>query len=236
MTTNDDEIDLVDIEEYARAGKHKPRAASRYRFRIDRQHFETEKPVLTGREILAFAGKTPETYLLSQKTRKGAAIQIAADETVDLRDNCVERFMTVPREATEGRELRRQFKLPIEDQEFLSSRDGEWESILDNGTQWVILENFKVPAGYNHRSVRASIRIVANYPDAPLDMVYFNPPLARTDGKPIGTLSTLIIAGEGFQQWSRHRNGANAWRPGEDCLATHCLHAEGWLTDELKKR
>lgn len=229
------EADLVDIEEYARAGREKP-DAKRYRFRVDKAHFESAKPVLTGREILAFAGKTPESHLLSKKIAGGSPAQVGPDEEVDLRTKGVERFMTVPREATEGRDLRRQFKLPAEDMEFLSSRGEDWECILDGSTQWVILMNFQVPDGYNHQYVRAAIRIVPGYPDAPLDMVYFNPALARADGRPIGALSDTSIAGEVFQQWSRHRNGASAWRPGEDGLATHCLYAEGWLTDEFKKR
>jgi hypothetical protein len=229
------EVDLVDIEEYARAGKDKP-PAKLYRFRVDKAHFESAAPLLTGREILAFAGKTPESHLLSMKIAGGSPVQVGADQQVDLRDKGVERFMTVPREATEGRELKREFSLPSDDVEFLNSRGEDWECIVDASAQWVVLANFRVPNGYNHPLVRAAIHIAPGYPDAPLDMVYFSPALSRADGQPIGALSDTSIAGEVFQQWSRHRTGASAWRPGEDGLATHCLHAEGWLMDELKKR
>src|SRR4051812_40039991 len=63
---DEEELELLDVEEYARAGKDKPRAR-RYRIRIDRAHYETANPTPTGREILALANKTPETHLLSQK-------------------------------------------------------------------------------------------------------------------------------------------------------------------------
>ena len=55
MTGQDDqELDVLDIEEYARAGKEKPKAR-RYRVRIDRTHYETTNPNPSGREILALA-------------------------------------------------------------------------------------------------------------------------------------------------------------------------------------
>lgn len=234
MSTNEEEVELLDVEEYAKAGKDKPKA-KRYRIRIDRAHHETTNPKPNGREILALAGKTPETHLLSQKVTGGAPIPIAADQEVDLRAKGVERFMTVPREATEGRPLRRTFKLPSEDNEFLENRGEPWETIIDGGTQWVLMDGFVIPPGYNATRATAAVRIIANYPETALDMVYFDPHLARADGKPINALTTIAIDGRRFQQWSRHRPG-HSWRIGEDNLATHCAYALGWLTDELKKR
>lgn len=233
--TDKEELELLDVEEYARAGKEKPKAR-RYRIRIDRAHYETSNPNPTGREILALAGKTPETHLLSQKVTGGAPVTIEPDQKVDLRAKGVERFMTVPREATEGREFRRQFKLPADDVEFLEGRGETWEAITDGGTQWVFLNRFQLPLGFNVTHATAAIRIVGGYPDAALDMVYFEPHLTRADGKAINALSQLLIEGRSFQQWSRHRPPSNPWRVGEDCLATHCAYAVGWLADEMKKR
>jgi hypothetical protein len=234
MTAQEEELELLDVEEYAKAGKDKPKAR-RYRIRIDRPHYETTDPKPNGRQILALAGKTPETHLLSQKVTGGAPIPIAADQEVDLRAKGVERFMTVPREATEGRELRRQFKLPAEDMEFLEGRGQEWETVVDGGAQWVLMQGFFIPSGYNVGQATAAIRIIANYPEAALDMVYFEPHLSRADGKSINALSAYTLDGRNFQQWSRHRPG-NSWRVGEDNLATHCTYAMGWLKDELTKR
>ncbi len=235
MTDREDaEIEVLDVEEFAKGGKPKPKA-KRYRIRIDRERFELTNPMPTGREILTLAGKTPETHLLSQKVAGGAPVAIGPDQKVDLRAPGVERFMTIPREATEGRELRRQFKPTSDDREFLEERGEPWEAVVEGGTQWVLLHNFDLPPGFNVPRATAAIRLVPGYPQAALDMVYFEPPLKRVDGKPVNAVSSLTIDGRDFQQWSRHRP-ASAWRPGEDCLATHCAYAFGWLTDEFKKR
>lgn len=47
----------MDVEEHGKAGKPVPRAKS-YRIRIDKGHYVVGSPTLTGREILALAGKT----------------------------------------------------------------------------------------------------------------------------------------------------------------------------------
>src|SRR6267143_239056 len=94
-------VEEVDIEECAKAGKPVP-PARRYRLRIDRELRVTENPTPTGREILGLVAKTPEGYVRSMKLHGGHAKPIGADEHVDLRQPGVERFMTIPRDATEG--------------------------------------------------------------------------------------------------------------------------------------
>jgi hypothetical protein len=97
-------IELADIEEYAKRGERPPRAHL-YKFRVDDQYYTTPKAELTGREILAFAGKTPEAYQLRERLRGGKVVAIAPDEIVDLCRHGVERFMTIPRENTDGGNL-----------------------------------------------------------------------------------------------------------------------------------
>jgi hypothetical protein len=94
-------VEEVDIEEYAKSGRVVP-VARRYRIRIDKEQRVTERPELTGRQILALVAKTPEQFILSQKLRGGHAKTIGPDEVVNLREPGVERFMTLPRDATEG--------------------------------------------------------------------------------------------------------------------------------------
>lgn len=91
----------VDIEELSKAGKPVP-VARRYRIRIDKEYRVTEKPQLTGREILSLVDKKPEGFILSQKLRGGQVKVIGPNEVVDLRQPGVERFMTTPRDTTEG--------------------------------------------------------------------------------------------------------------------------------------
>ncbi len=94
-------MEEVDVEEYAKAGKPVP-PARRYKLRIDKEFKVTENPSPTGRQILALVGKTPESFALSMKLHSGHAKPVGADEPVDLRQPGVERFMTIPRDATEG--------------------------------------------------------------------------------------------------------------------------------------
>jgi hypothetical protein len=131
--------------------------------------------------------------------------------------------------------MRRQFALPENDQAHLDAHGLPWETIISNGGRWVLIHTFPVPGGYNHSSVDIAVKIEPGYPDTQLDMVYFYPPLARLDGSPIGALSSQVIDGKGFQRWSRHRTGANPWRPGEDDLSSHLSLIEYWLERELKK-
>jgi hypothetical protein len=94
--------ELIDVEEYAKAGREIPRA-KRYRIRIDKQHYEVEVASMTGRQLLALAGKTPaERYRIDEKLRGGQARRIGLDETADFTAPGVERFMTLPLDQTEG--------------------------------------------------------------------------------------------------------------------------------------
>jgi hypothetical protein len=96
------EVDEEDLEAAAKAGRV-PRRAKRYRLRVDREHFVVANPIITGREILTLAGKVPpERFLLTQKLSGGRAEKIDLDEVVDLRKPGVERFMTLPKDQTEG--------------------------------------------------------------------------------------------------------------------------------------
>ena len=91
----------IDLEEYAKAKKPVPKHP-KYRIRVDRTHFVVEGPGLTGGEILALAGKSPATHMLSQKLHGGQVTPVAADQYVDFTTPGIERFMTLPLDTTEG--------------------------------------------------------------------------------------------------------------------------------------
>ncbi len=129
--------------------------------------------------------------------------------------------------------MRREFKLPQEDREFLDARGFIWETIVSGSEQWLVIHDFPVPAGYNVDKATAAVLIIAGYPDAPLDMVYFLPHLARQDNRSMPNLTPRVIDGKNFQQWSRHRTGENPWRPGDDCISTHLALVNHFLKNEL---
>ena len=54
-----EETDVIDVEIHAREGKAVPKAKS-YRIRIDKEFKVIHQEKITGKEILALVGKTPE--------------------------------------------------------------------------------------------------------------------------------------------------------------------------------
>jgi len=129
--------------------------------------------------------------------------------------------------------MRRQFQLSEEDEACLAARSGSWEAIVENNTKWVIIPDYPIPEGYNHRSASAALRISPSYPDDQIDMVYFYPALALTSGRAIRQLTPHALDGKQYQQWSRHRKPGE-WRPGIDNICTHLLQVDGWLEKELR--
>ena len=131
--------------------------------------------------------------------------------------------------------IRRQFILAARDREFLDTRGLKWETIIDAGSQWLLIYDYVVPDGYNTERATLALMIQSGYPDAQIDMVYFSPPLSRISGQPINAISSQQLDGKNFQRWSRHRTGQNPWKPAEDDVSTHLLLVEGWLEKELTR-
>lgn len=131
--------------------------------------------------------------------------------------------------------MRREFSLPADDMEWLDSRGGAYELVAAPDGLRVVLHDVPVPAGYNVASVSAYFKIDAGYPDSQIDMVYFYPDLALTNGRAIGALSPESFDGKTWQRWSRHRTQTNPWRPGVDGLATQYALMQDWLERELTK-
>jgi len=132
--------------------------------------------------------------------------------------------------------MRRQFQLPEEDVIFLDSLALEWETINDQGMQWVVINDYPVAKGYNLDKISVAIKIETGYPRSPLDMAYFFPALQRLDGIAINALSGQAIDGKQFQRWSRHRSGSNPWREGIDDLSTHMSLVRFWFEQEFIKK
>jgi hypothetical protein len=93
--------ELIDLEQWAKAGR-KPQRAKRYRIRIDKEYKVVEVDSMTGWEILALVGKTPEKYLLSQKLHGGVVEPIKPDQVVEFHRHAIERFQTLALDPTEG--------------------------------------------------------------------------------------------------------------------------------------
>jgi hypothetical protein len=138
----------------------------------------------------------------------------------------------------EETEVRRDFRLPAEDEAFMEATELRWETIAEGaGDQMVrrlVIYGFQIPAGYNIAVADLFLRIEPLYPDTQIDMVYFHPALAKASGGAIGALSVEPFDEKQWQRWSRHRTGQNPWRPGLDSVETHLALVRTWLTRELR--
>jgi len=231
-------IEIVELEDHARKHGTEAPHAKHYAFRVDKERIVVSTPTITGTEILAKVGKTPEKFKLYQHKRGHQPIPISPEHVVNLREPGVERFTTMPRDTTEGREaacLRQDFRLPESDEAYLTGLNLPWEAVLDGKSRWLIIHDWKIPSGYNHEKTRLAVLIPDNYSDTQIDMVYFSHQLSRTDGVGIKNLSNMSICGAIWQQWSRHRTGANPWRAGVDDLANHLALVDEWLRREFTK-
>lgn len=93
--------ELIELEAWVKAKKG-PRKAKKYIIRIDNQKFTVSVHSMTGTEILALVNKTPDKYKIHEWFPGHVEKEIKPDEVVEFHRCEVERFMTNPREATEG--------------------------------------------------------------------------------------------------------------------------------------
>jgi len=232
----EEELELVEIELHFREHPDKrPPRAKKYRIRVDTQKIDMSVPEPTGRQILEAAGKVPpEKYLLNQKIC-GQMKAIGLDDKVDLRAPGVERFVTLPKDQTEGRSsARRAFALPEEDTDLLNAGDYDWETV-ESGGRWLLIHEFPVLPGFTLPFTSAAIQIPSGYPSAALDMIYFHPAIVRLDGRAIpATQATQAIDGKAWQRWSRHYTQANPWKLGEYNVVTHLNLALTWVEAAAK--
>lgn len=225
---------IIDIEDFSKNSKKVPSGHS-YRIKIDKENYVVDQESITGRELLELANKTPYTkWLINLRLHGGGVKKIDYDEEVDLTMPGIEKFVTLPCDQTDGEELRKQFSLPEEDLVFLSANNLKWEAIVENGrVRWLIIKDFEIPNGYNKSHSNIALRIEPGYPVSQIDMVYFNPHLVPVNGKQINALANMQIDGNTWQRWSRHRTGANPWRPGLDDISTHLSLVDFWLKKEI---
>jgi hypothetical protein len=105
LVIEDGEIreEIIEIEEYAKAGRTPHPRARGYLIRVDKQKILIDRTKLTGREILEAAGKKPpKDYILRQVIRGGGLEKIELDQIVDLARHGVEKFKTMLKTAKDG--------------------------------------------------------------------------------------------------------------------------------------
>ena len=104
METNrkENEILVIDVEVYSREGKTVP-PGHHYIITVDSTKYTVKQECMTGREILALAGKMPvERFQLNQRFKGGKVVKIGYDQKVCFTETGIEKFMTIPLDQTEG--------------------------------------------------------------------------------------------------------------------------------------
>lgn len=81
----------------------KPVPGETYRFMVMNVQYQTHKKFITGREVCEIAGLIPpENYKLDMKMKGNKYREITLDETVDLSEPGLEKFVYITRDQTEG--------------------------------------------------------------------------------------------------------------------------------------
>jgi hypothetical protein len=130
---------------------------------------------------------------------------------------------------------RREFQLPDEDEDFLNDRQYDWETVVDEESQWLMIHGWTLPPGYSESGVSVALLVPPSYPDGQIDMMYLRPAVARLDGKAIGALADQPIRGETWQRWSRHRTAENPWIMGTDNVSSHLTLVDDWFKREFER-
>ena len=207
------------------------------KIKIDGKMYEVDRASMTGKELLELAEKHPYTkYGISKRMKGNKLVSVEYDEEVDLSEPGLEKFVTLPYEQTEGEGLERAFSFNEDDTFFLEKQGLPYETIKEGTANWLLIHDFPIPKGYNIDKTTAAISIPRGYPDTPLDMVYFYPPLSLNSGKIIPATNCLVnIRDKQYQRWSRHFTAQNPWRAGTDNLNTFCLYIQNWIKKELAR-
>lgn len=157
---------------------------------------------------------------------------------VDLNNPGIERIRLMQRNVDNGEmpasNMRREFRLLAVDETHLTATRLKWETVTCDGRRWLVVHDYPLLPGYVPTTVKLALDIPMDYPQAQIDMFYFDPAVARGDGAVIpSTQVTAVIDGIQFQGWSRHRNGAHPWDPLTDNVATHLALVEHSLAREF---
>jgi len=173
---------------------------------------------------------------LRLKIAGGKPQPVKLTDIVDLRRHGLEKFRAIKSGQGEGESQGRRDAPTLDhDRVFLDGYALQWE-IIEDGSIWILIHNFRLPDGYSESHVLLAIRLEGGYPLSALDMFYVFPQVRRRDGRPIAQANVVQhIDGRDFQRWSRHRTPDNPWVAGQDSLETHIYLVEEALEAELMK-
>ncbi|MYN04534.1 hypothetical protein GTP41_20795 [Pseudoduganella sp. DS3] len=231
--------DLVDLDS-AGVERFVSRPAS-WQLNVQGVVINSESPTISVRDALITAKfDVTQGWQIFLKVVDKPKKQVDLDTIVDLREPGIEKLRLTPKEVINGEAgpaERRDFALLDVDEDHLDSLSARWETVLDSGRRWLIIDSYDVPYGYTSGSTRLALEIPPTYPGAQIDMFYVYPPLALSDGREIlATQVRATIQGIEFHGWSRHRGPSpgSEWKIGVDNVVTHLALVESALQKEVE--
>ena len=100
--------------------------------------------------------------------------------------------------------------LPEADVAYLSGLSVEHRVEVEANMTCVVLLDWPLPAGFNHRTVDVLVRLPAGYPDVAPDMWWFDPLVLTADGAALPRTNEFeSYLGRRWQRWSRHLSGGS---------------------------
>lgn len=215
------------------SGPHK------WKLRVQGVHLTYTTPHVKVADAMKDAGFDPtkawNIFLLVAGEEKKV---VESSFVVDLRTPGIEKIRLMQRNVDNGEghstPIRQGFQLLPADERYLNALGLVWSTIVDGERRWLVIESYSLLPGYTPSSTRLALDIPKDYPTAQIDMFYFSPTVARSDGQPIpSTQVTATIEGVTFQGWSRHRNQVSPWDPYTDNVVTHMALVEHSLAREF---
>lgn len=111
--------------------------------------------------------------------------------------------------------------LPQSDMISLDERGLQYTVSTEANMTCVVLQDYRLPPGYDHDQVDLLLRLKPGFPDVQPDMWWLNPAICLKDGRAVeATNVTEHHVGRTWQRWSRHFN-AGQWRSGTDSLESY---------------
>jgi hypothetical protein len=122
---------------------------------------------------------------------------------------------------------------------YLAKRGLKFSTYPEGNLTLLVLEGYKLPAGYAPQTVDLLIQIPADYPDAALDMWWVYPQIQfeRTGAEPINTTERASYVGftpepnRLWQRFSRHPQ----WRLGVDDLRSYIAAIRSTMENEVRQ-
>ena len=98
----ENQLEAIDIAEFSKAGKEIPKG-KKYKIKVNQKEYVMDHEIVTGRQILEKAGKTPpESFILNQVLHGGQSKPVGYDEKIDLTKPGTEKFTAFPKDPTDG--------------------------------------------------------------------------------------------------------------------------------------